>query len=310
MTIRQVYEAILIELNKNYGTPDLLLEDFLHFINKGVTQHTQKRYNVYDTNQQTTDDLQVLKDTVILEAFEVTTKGIVEYHTQDLPQNYFHLQNCILEYKLKNNFKCYTQDYVFSMPAKRMTSDQESVVLNNAWLRPTYRTPYYKVLTASPVGSVAIQALKLDMENKKIVMGAAQLVYDGDANQTNLSTLNAAIVAYLKSEKAYDIAKNAATAGSKLSVTYGKDGSVFELTKVYCDYIRYPKIINLTYEQLDMVSDTSDQMEFKDDVCHEIIKETVLLLLLNTGNPQIQGYSQVNAAVPPQGGIQQQQQSQ
>lgn len=60
MTAKQVYEGVLVELNK-VEAPSLLLEDFNYLFNKAVNQYTNKRYNIYDINQQTTDDLRVLK---------------------------------------------------------------------------------------------------------------------------------------------------------------------------------------------------------------------------------------------------------
>lgn len=65
MTSRQLYEAVLIELNKE-NAPNLILEDFNYFANKAIYQYINKRYNIYDINQQTTDDIRVLKATTKL----------------------------------------------------------------------------------------------------------------------------------------------------------------------------------------------------------------------------------------------------
>ena len=59
MTSRQLYEAVLIELNKENAS-NIMLEDFNYFANKSINQYVNKRYNIYDINQQTTDDLRVL----------------------------------------------------------------------------------------------------------------------------------------------------------------------------------------------------------------------------------------------------------
>lgn len=66
MTVRTLYDNLLIELNK-VEAPSLLLEDFIYFANKAVQQYTNKRYNLYDITQQTTDDLRALKESTILE---------------------------------------------------------------------------------------------------------------------------------------------------------------------------------------------------------------------------------------------------
>lgn len=65
MTARQVFEATLIELSK-IQAPSLKLYEFNYLFNKAINQYTNKVYNVYDINQQTTDDLRVLKATAFL----------------------------------------------------------------------------------------------------------------------------------------------------------------------------------------------------------------------------------------------------
>lgn len=62
MSERELYEAALIEMNK-VEAPSLLLEDYNYFMNKAVQQYINKVYNRYDINQQSTDDIRVLKST-------------------------------------------------------------------------------------------------------------------------------------------------------------------------------------------------------------------------------------------------------
>lgn len=65
MTARQIFEATLIELSK-IQAPTLKLYEFNYLFNKAINQYINKVYNVYDINQQTTDDLRVLKSTAYL----------------------------------------------------------------------------------------------------------------------------------------------------------------------------------------------------------------------------------------------------
>jgi hypothetical protein len=60
MTVRDLYDAALIEINK-LETPSMLLEDYNYFINKAIQQYINKAYNRYEINQQATDDLGALK---------------------------------------------------------------------------------------------------------------------------------------------------------------------------------------------------------------------------------------------------------
>ena len=70
MTARQVFEATLIELSK-IQAPSLKLYEFNYLFNKAINQYINKVYNVYDINQQTTDDLRVLKSTCYLTPHKV-----------------------------------------------------------------------------------------------------------------------------------------------------------------------------------------------------------------------------------------------
>ena len=74
MTARQVFEATLIELSK-IQAPSLKLYEFNYLFNKAINQYTNKIYNVYDINQQTTDDLRVLKATTFLTPHKVELAG-------------------------------------------------------------------------------------------------------------------------------------------------------------------------------------------------------------------------------------------
>lgn len=71
MTARQVFEATLIELSK-MQMPALKLHEFNYLFNKAINQYINKVYNVYDINQQTTDDLRVLKSTAYMKPHKVT----------------------------------------------------------------------------------------------------------------------------------------------------------------------------------------------------------------------------------------------
>lgn len=74
MTARQVFEATLIELSK-IQAPSLKLYEFNYLFNKAINQYINKVYNVYDINQQTTDDLRVLKATTFLTPHKVELTG-------------------------------------------------------------------------------------------------------------------------------------------------------------------------------------------------------------------------------------------
>ena len=178
MTARQVWEGMLTELSK-VNAPSMLLQDFNYFFNKAINQYINKRYNIYDISQQTTDDLRVLKATTVLEP-ELIANTISGIDTSDwkagnaslfgatyevyLPLDYLHMLNCICVYKLNKRFKCYNEGDYVQFAAKRLTADSWSVVVNDYYNRPLPERPYYYIhnvnqstdLPTNPVEDVSI----------------------------------------------------------------------------------------------------------------------------------------------------------
>ena len=146
MTAKQLFEYALIELNKREA-PSLLLEDYNYFINKAINQYINKVYNAYDVDQQRTDDLRVLKSTAILTPSinnDYRNSSLFDkIYEVDLPDDYLHILNCVVEYDVLRNFKCYNSGSKWHQGAFRLTSDMYSQIINNYYLRPTYRRPYY-----------------------------------------------------------------------------------------------------------------------------------------------------------------------
>lgn len=139
------------------NAPNILLEDFNYFANKTVLQYINKRYNIYDISQQTTDDLRVLKATAILDVIRTPYKDkinldddLLSYfmdatYTAELPNDYYHLLNCLCLFKVNNTNKCYDKGTVARFSATRLTADSWSQVVDNYWLRPSYKRPYYYI---------------------------------------------------------------------------------------------------------------------------------------------------------------------
>ena len=135
MTIRDMYDYALIEMNK-VEAPSLLLEDFNYFINKAVQQYINKVYNRYDINQQSSDDLRVLKATAELNLKKETSGTIANksrfVYDTNLPDDYMHILNCIVEYEVKKPYKCYTAGDHVDFPARRLTADMAAGILYEA----------------------------------------------------------------------------------------------------------------------------------------------------------------------------------
>lgn len=109
MTARDVYEAVGIELNKAKA-PSLMLDDFNYLFNKAILQTINKFYNQYDISQQTTDDIRVLKSSVVLTPTLIDSTNTLKLfgaaYEAYLPTDYFHLLNAVCEFIPNRNFKC------------------------------------------------------------------------------------------------------------------------------------------------------------------------------------------------------------
>ena len=159
MTVRQIWEGMLTELSK-VNAPSMLLQDFNYFLNKAVYQYINKRYNIYDINQQTTDDLRVLKSNTVLvpTPVEKVLSGVEasNWNVGDvnllgatyefyLPLDYLHMLNCICIYEVRERYKCYNEGDYVQFPAKRLTADSWSVIINDYYNRPLPQRPYYYI---------------------------------------------------------------------------------------------------------------------------------------------------------------------
>lgn len=162
MTIKQVLQAVRIELNK-HKAPELGLVEFNYFANKAISQYINLIYNVFETNQQTTDDIRVLKSTAKMKPekikhqedyFQDTDLGEhyidlssaegCTYKVQ-LPIDYLHLLNCICVFKTKKTWECYPAGSIMSRKATRLTADSWGMVMDDAFNYPSPYYPYFYI---------------------------------------------------------------------------------------------------------------------------------------------------------------------
>ena len=151
MTSKQIYEATAIELSK-IQAPALKLYEFNYFFNQAIRQFVNKVYNVYDVNQQTTDDLRVLKATATLlpQIAPSTGNKALDYlrgatYYVDMPDDYLHLLNCICLFDVNKNKECWNAGDVMVVGATKLTADSWSSVVDDVYNQPTKKRPYYYV---------------------------------------------------------------------------------------------------------------------------------------------------------------------
>ena len=312
MTARQVFEGVLIEVNK-VEAPSLLLEDFNYFINKAVNQYVNKHYNIYDTNQQSTDDLRVLKATTVLTPQKVESYGTSNlygavYEVQ-LPADYLHILNCVCEFLPTKPFKCYNANECVQFAARRLTADTWPTVINNFYLKPSYKRPYFYLhqVNTSATSSNGLPTNPYIADQTKQTLGqgtdynGAPFTIDTSngidiRNLASQITLNNSVVSLVEKPLGTRISNPSSVI---LEIRFGKDDSLFQLQKLYIDYLKSPQYIRITQTQFDTVEDTSQIMEFPDYVCQEIINELALIIMENASDPRTKTNYEVHQSIAP-----------
>ena len=324
MTVRDIYEYALIELNK-LNAPSLLLEDYNYFINKAIQQYINLVYAKSEIDQQSTDDIRVLKTSAILEPklfsssltsdkTKLLSNGLFKTsYYADLPTDYMHLLNCIVEYTIQqSNFKCYNKGDTVHFPVRRLTSDMYTQILNNAYMRPMYKRPYY-YLSAINTNTVT------QAEGDRLYNKPGSLT---GMNASDLPTKEGEDVLALQKgtipeDKSYGLIDSETRAGDRLSnsstvrleLRFGNDATIFKPTALYIDYIKSPMYVRLTQEQIDSTIDYSQVLEFPDYVCFEITNIFVRLLMENSSDPRLQTNIPLNTTIYNPAVQQQQQQT-
>jgi hypothetical protein len=305
MTAKQVYLGVLVEMNKT-NSPSLLLEDFNYMFNKAIYQYINSKYNIYDINQQSTDDIRVLKSTAILQpSLATNTYSSISSSTNslygavyevNLPLDYLHILNCVCNFKLLKTYECYDKDSYVQIGARRLTADLWSQIIRNFYMMPSYRNPYYYI------HNVNSDSNNLPSNPVRITEGEGQISPNTTIQQTT-GTDGALPTKILIGGKTVDLIERPGVnrygnpSQVRLEIRYGKDNSVFQLTDIFVDYIKVPQRIRLTQDQIDMVEDTSQVMEFPDYVCQEIINVLVKLLLENSSDPRLANNVAVNQTI-------------
>lgn len=154
-----------------------------------------------------------------------------------LPNNYYHLLNCIVNYEMLEDFKCYPVSTIQPFGAKRLTADMYAFIINNAYLKPEYKRPYY----------------------------------------------------YLRDR--------IANTAPDLEVRCGNLGRSFRLHSVIVDYLRTPTKVRLTTEVVADPNNSGTPMEFPDYVCQEIIKELTALVMENSSDPRLNTNIPINQSI-------------
>lgn len=289
MTARQIYEYALIELNK-VKAPNILLHDFNYFLNKAINQFVNKRYNLYDTNQQTTDDLRVLKATTMIPLNPVDLNpdaaGLLygKVSQVDFPDNYLHLLNCICEFVVNSKkAKCPEDEKIVHSKAQRLTADMYGEIINNYYQKPSYKRPYYYINHFNTEGK--------EIPNTNVLEPSGNINLKQDGRGTDFLDLSTLRQSERKAQVRYGNSSNV-----RCEIRYGNDDSI-RLKCIYIDYLKVPQYVEITADQLDLVEDTTQIMEFPDYVCMEIINELVHIIMEHASDPRLQSHLPITQSI-------------
>lgn len=266
MTLRNIYESVLIELDK-VNAPSLLISDFIYLFNKAVQIYINTRYQAFDVTQQFTDDLRVLTKTEKISNLQASTSSDPVFkgnYSITLPDDYWHILNCVCEFEAVNNPICEDCGGYVQYGANKLNSNQFPHAINNYYMKPSYKRPYYYITNiqnplANQNGSVSTDQKNTNVNNK---------IRYGNAT-------NPIMQIKCGSEKKY------------------------KLHAVYIDYLRAPEYVAFTQAQLDDPVDNTQAIEFPDYVVYEIINVLVSLAMENHSDTRMQTYQLFNQSTIP-----------
>ena len=162
-------------------------------------------------------------------------------------------------------------------------------------MQPSYRNPYYYINNVNNSTDLPTNPVRLTAGSGSISPNTTiQQTTGTDGSLPTKITIGGKSVDLIEQP---GVNRYGNPSQVRLEIRYGKDSSVFELTDVFVDYIKTPQKIRLTQDQIDMVEDTSQVMEFPDYVCQEIINELAKLLLENASDPRLQTNLAVNKTI-------------
>lgn len=151
-----------------------------------------------------------------------------------LPEDYLHTLNCICVFRVNGgNYKCYNDGKYVRFGAKRLTSDMWSQIINNFYLKPSYRQPYYFIHNYNTSDTMPTNPIKYD-SNGNYVGGTD---YDSDIKKddsTQPVTTNYNVV--------YGTAKNLSDVKSSIVASSVSDNVTLSATTSDGDIMVYVKI--------------------------------------------------------------------
>ena len=132
-------------------------------------------------------------------------------------------------------------------------------ILNNAYLKPSYKNPYYFITNHSDI----------------YTKGSAESELEQILNPCSISTEEPVFT---------------------LEIRCG-DTKKYIPSNIYIDYIKTPDLLYMDYDVLTSDNDNSQVLEFPEYVCYEIQNELTKLILENIGDSRLQTNIPINQTI-------------
>ena len=147
---------------------------------KPTNNYVNKKYNIYDVSQQTTDDLRVLKSNAKLKPTKITDySGLSLANGANyeiiMPSDYLHLLNCICLFDVNKNKECWNAGDVMVVGATKLTADSWSSVVDDVYNQPTKKRPYYYVHNQNDIYTLESDLVEGTGESAQVIAKAGTL---------------------------------------------------------------------------------------------------------------------------------------
>lgn len=126
----EIYQRILIDLDK-YQTPELEIDYFNHYMVQAMNEYVDKKYQVFETTQKTTDDLREFSK-------RVSISKVVGEESFLLPDDYRHL--------LGLTGTANTDCGIIKATFEKTTADTLAYNNRNYYRKPSRIRPYYQII--------------------------------------------------------------------------------------------------------------------------------------------------------------------
>lgn len=139
MTAKDAYTMLLAELDK-YESPSFRVEDFTYFFNSALHEYVSNHLGTADVLQKDSDDMDpFIKWSVPLEQDPEIKEKFA------LPADYRHVWGMKTTFKFLVGWGPFAKDDTVTLYLKRQRSNREGFQKGNAYQRPSFKYPLYKV---------------------------------------------------------------------------------------------------------------------------------------------------------------------